>query len=172
MLVLAVSAFAVVWSLGEVWASRVYNDSITNQTESVTGSTLYPGALVGAWIALASVLAVFATSGRARWALGVIIVVCGAAVLTAPFAFILTDDTLHFSDAMPTVGAIAVNRYWIVSAIGGLLIAICGVVTLLRGASWRGLSARQSGTNTSAKPATSTWEALDRGEDPTADPGR
>ena len=167
MLVLILSAFAVIWSLGQVWASRVYNDSITNQTEVITGSSLYPIAVVGAWVALASVLAVFATSGRARWILGAVILLCGAAVVTAPFAFILTDDTLIFTNSLPTVGAVAVNKYWIVTAICGVLIVICGVFTLLRGSTWRGLSARQSRTDTPQNPPTTPWEALDRGEDPT-----
>lgn len=169
MLAVAAGALISIWSLGQVWASSTYNDSITNQTESVTGSTLYPISVVGAWIALASVLAVFATSGRARWALGALILVCGAAIVTSSMAFILTKDALRFSNALADRGVITIGSGWAITGIAGLLVAAAGVVTILKGAQWRGLSARQLPSDAAAaKPASTPWEALDRGEDPTA----
>jgi hypothetical protein len=47
------------------------------------------------------------------------------------------------------------------TALGALVVVDAGVLTILRGRSWPGLSARYERT------PSGMWDALDRGEDPT-----
>lgn len=107
------------------------------------GGGLLPAlALVG----LAGAGAMVATKGRARRWLGVLLLLNGAGVATGG-AFGLSDAT-----------------GWPLACVaGGLLIAAGGLLAVVRGGRWPSLGTRYE----RAPVATSDWDALDRGEDPT-----
>jgi hypothetical protein len=64
-----------------------------------------------------------------------------------------------------------VNAWWIPSLAGGVLLAAAGLLTVVRGRRWPGMSARYDRPGTAPPPAgddpASMWKALDRGDDPT-----
>jgi len=78
------------------------------------------------------------------------------------------------------VGALAVAGHTSSMAIvGGLLLVAVGVVVIVAGPAWPGMSARYDAAD--SRPTTATagperphdlWDALDRGEDPTANDAR
>ena len=78
------------------------------------------------------------------------------------------------TDAVPT--SVAVSAWWLIATVSGLALMVCGLLALVEGPSWPRLGARYSRPSAGAAPsAAATWDALDRGEDPTiadgADPG-
>ena len=66
------------------------------------------------------------------------------------------------------------NAWWLLAALGGLVVMIGGAWTVLRGATWAGLGSRYERTRPADRDGedavnpVSVWDALDRGEDPTA----
>lgn len=109
-------------------------------------------------LALAAVLAVFATRGRWRTVIGAI--VAAAALLTA--AMVAATEVL-----------VTMNEHhrtsWPLVAIGGCLAVFAGALAVLtRGSTWPSMSNRyEREARAAAKPLT-PWEAIDRGEDPTS----
>lgn len=107
------------------------------------GGGLLPAlALVG----LAGAGAMVATKGRARRWLGVLLLLNGAGVAAG--------GALGLSDA---------TGWPLACVAGGLLIAAGGLLAVVRGGRWPSLGTRYE----RAPVATSDWDALDRGEDPT-----
>jgi uncharacterized membrane protein (TIGR02234 family) len=147
------------------------------------GSTLVPAELPLALMAVAGV-AVAATSGRmARGALrmaaalltalaGVAVSVLAIRVGVSPAPAVRTVEAARQALATAATDRSAAP---VLTAIGGTALAAAGLVALLVRRSWPGLAARyeRDPERTVARPAApaSTWEALDRGDDPTADAG-
>jgi hypothetical protein len=107
------------------------------------GGDLLPAlALVG----LAGAGALVATKGRARRWLGVLLLLNGAGVA-----------------AGGAVGLADATGWPLACVAGGVLLAAGGAFAAVRGARWPSLGTRYE----RAPVATSDWDALDRGEDPT-----
>ncbi|MET8307724.1 MULTISPECIES: Trp biosynthesis-associated membrane protein [unclassified Micromonospora] len=138
-----------------------------------SGAALLPWLPALALVTLAGGGAVLATRGRLRRLLGVLLGVLGLAVATGGGYGLVAD-----LDGV-------VSRQWpALCLVGGLLAAAGGGWTALRGGGWPAMGARyERPTRTiteSAQPAdgpagpmagrrtTEAWDALDRGEDPTA----
>ncbi|MBT2209866.1 Trp biosynthesis-associated membrane protein [Actinomadura sp. NEAU-AAG7] len=186
---------------GRTWATVHAGDSITPVAHQLSGRDLggAPGAC--ALAGLAALAALFATSGRVRAAIGALTAAFGAGVVYASTAAVRDSrvldaagerSTLVSLDAHP---AIDVNLWWMVSVTGGVVLAVGGLLTLVRGARWPGMSSRYDRASgrrapapAAAKAAAATgdagatgeageeagadasalWKSLDRGEDPTA----
>jgi hypothetical protein len=92
-----------------------------------------------------------------------------AAVLAAPLLYLLLDQIVVGADTSQSRDALGTSptktMWWVVTALCGFAIAASGVFTMLRGAGWRRLSARQDGQK--QKSEVSDWDALDQGNDPT-----
>jgi hypothetical protein len=69
-------------------------------------------------------------------------------------------------------GALTVIGGWpVLTAAGGLAVAAVGALTIARGGRWPAMGARYERPAQRGQPAArpeQLWEALDRGEDPTA----
>lgn len=165
LVVIVGAAVVVLWSLGQPWVSGTFDAGFGEESISVIGNTLYPLSSTAAWIALAAVVAVVATSGVVRRSVGLIISVAGVAVIVGPVSFLLASE-VELATRSASVAAISASRtaYWALTLVGGIVIFGAGLVVWARGASWRKLAGNQAGS-TPAEP--SAWEALDRGEDPT-----
>ncbi|MDG4782758.1 Trp biosynthesis-associated membrane protein [Micromonospora sp. WMMD961] len=142
-----------------------------------SGAGLLPWLPALAVVALAGGGAVLATRGRVRRVLGGLLGVLGLAVAAGGGYGVVAD-----------VGG-SVSRQWpALCLLGGLAAAAGGWWTALRGGDWPAMGARyerpvRSGPETASGPAgpegssaplagrrtTQAWDALDRGEDPTAD---
>ncbi|MGV1035702.1 MAG: Trp biosynthesis-associated membrane protein [Candidatus Nanopelagicales bacterium] len=168
LLCLLLSAGISVWALQRTWVtSSVTEPGLPADTETVTGSSLYPASLAGAWLALACVVAIVATRGRWRSVVGVVVVLASVATMISAVAFPLTAG-IEF--ASPSLSSrpnlqISTSNWWIVTGICAVVIFVCGVAVLRWASQWRSLSSRQAGTTT---PELSDWEKLDRGLDPSA----
>lgn len=153
---------------------------------ALTGRDLVPlGAAMG-WVGLAAIAGLLATRTWGRRVTGAAVLIAGgvAGVTGVAFAFteVATGGAGAFveaalssrTDAVPT--SASVSAWWIVAIVSGLALMVCGLLALVEGPSWPRLGARYSRpTAGAAASAAATWDALDRGEDPTiadgADPG-
>lgn len=166
LIVLAASGFAGVWSLSQAWVTAVTTTGFGEEAVSVSGSTLYPLSLAGAWLGLAGVLAVIATSGKVRRGIGLLIAVAAIALCVGPIAFLFTSEAVAISESAKVAATGATRTsYWLITVACALAMFAAALVVWARGSRWRALSGRQDG---SAKPTASSWELLDQGVDPTA----
>ncbi len=166
LVVLTIAGGAAVWSLTQPWVSATTRGGFGDQTTVVTGASLYPLSLAGSWVGLAAAVAVVATSGFIRRAVGIVIVACAVAILVGPVSFIFANE-VELATESSRIAAVSATRSsaWIITAVAGVLVFCSGLLVARYGIGWRSLSSRQSGTQHREPTA---WEALDRGEDPTA----
>lgn len=124
------------------------------QTITLTGLELAPAANAAGWAALAGVLAVIATRSWGRAIIGVLVTAAGLVIIISTI-YARPDSSL----------------WWIAAVVGGILVVGSGVDIAIHGRSWPGLSRRYESADstrvTPSKPLT-PWEAIDRGQDPTA----
>jgi len=185
VLLCLVGAFVLLVAAGRSWAVVELPGTglLPGRAIGVPGSALVPGLQALGLVGLAGVVAVAATRGWGRIAVGAVLLVVGGGVvaLTAGVLADLTTaalDTAVVRDAGGTSqGTVAGTGWPLLAALGGLLLAGAGLLVAVRGRRWAALSRRYDApaTRTQAPPPTSgpvaereLWEALDRGEDPTA----
>lgn len=140
-----------------------------------------------ALVALAGVVALLATRGPWRRAVGVVVALAGAGIVVRALLsagavgngraldFIASRRETVTTRPGTRVGIDVVAAWPVLTVACGLLVLAAGALVALRGGRWEGMSARyevtpepESAAETDAKAATSMWSALDRGEDPTA----
>ncbi|TDD31797.1 MFS transporter [Actinomadura sp. KC06] len=177
-LLCAAGAGLVLLAAGRTWATVEAEDAITPFSQSLTGGDLGGAAGALGWAALAGLAALFATRGRVRAGVGVLIALFGAGITYASTAAVQRANVLSAAgdkSALIKLGAdpaLQVNLWWIVSVAGGVLLVAAGAVTAVRGARWPGMSARYERATPQAAAAdddpSAIWKSLDRGEDPTA----
>lgn len=148
---------------------------------SFGGSAIAGGLVACSLVAMAGAVAVLASRGVVRRAVGALLAVMGAvvawsalAVLVGPAAAVrgpLDAVTGGASASAPHVVSLA--WWWCVLAVvGGLAVLAAGALTALRGTRWPVMAARYDGpAGSRRRAAPDAWSLLDRGEDPTVDPG-
>jgi hypothetical protein len=122
---------------------------------------------------LALSFAIVAASGVMRRLVGVVIVIVSG---TAVGVSIAARSDVSAALERREVGAQGIvvhataNGWWLVATIGGLLAVAAGVMTVIRANRWSAMGERYDAPQSkpAADPAAGAWEALDRGEDPTA----
>lgn len=168
------------WAQVQVAATGLFEA----RTAEVSGGQLAPGASALGLVGLAGVVALAATRRWGRVVVGVLLLAVGAAVavLVARTLGSLTSRALAV-DGVRAVGAapadVGATAWPVVALLGAALLALSGVLVGVRGPRWAGLSRRYE--SPVAAPADdvpaptpgpvterSLWEALDRGDDPTA----
>jgi hypothetical protein len=186
----AVGAAIALWAESRPWAVVVVvrPAPLPEIRRGLTGKSVAPivGAL--ATVGLAGSVALVATRGFARLAVGLMLVLSGGG--SAAFAAAAMINPLH-----PPGGEVVRDRASItplLCVIGGILIALAGVATVARGRRWpamggryaaarstqpspaiAGGDARVVGGQGTVRPSASldsladAWDAMDRGEDPT-----
>ena len=189
VLLCLLGAFVLLVAAGRSWAVVELPGTglLPARAIGVPGSALVPGLQALGLVGLAGVVAVAATRGWGRIVVGAVLLVVGGGVL-ALTAGLLSDlttaalDTAVVRDAGGTSqgvsqGTVAGTGWPILAALGGLLLAAAGLLVAARGRRWAALSRRYDApaTRTQTPPPASgpvaereLWEALDRGEDPTA----
>ncbi len=153
------------------------------QVDHVSGHSL-DAAITGlAIVALAGLVAVFATRGLWRRGLGVLLALCGvlvawravrdlAAVSPARARALASSAHGGVGIDASSVTHVSVAAAWpALSVLGGVLIAAAGVLIAVKGASWAGMSSRYEAPaarrDVQADGDVALWQALDRGDDPT-----
>ncbi|TYB44709.1 Trp biosynthesis-associated membrane protein [Actinomadura chibensis] len=179
-LLCAAGAGLALLAAGRTWASVEAEHAITPFAQNLSGGDLggAPGAL--GWAGLAGLAALFATSGRVRAGVGVLVALFGVGIAYASATAVRRSTVLSAAgdkSALLKLGAdpsVDVNLWWTVSLAGGVLLVAAGLVTVLRGARWPRMSARYERAaaapraTAAADDPSSMWKSLDRGEDPTA----
>jgi len=178
VLLCTVGALVVLAAAGRVWTSvEVPAGPLADaRTATRTGTDLVPGVRALGLVGLAGVVALAATRCTGRTVVGVVLALTGVGVVAAVLGTDLTAAALR--DEAVT-GAVATTAWPPLTAAGGALLAAAGALTGLRGRSWPALGQRYEPpvSDAASVPAPqapterSLWEALDRGEDPTANLG-
>lgn len=122
-----------------------------------------------ALLALAAVVAIPATRGRGRVVAGLLVAAGGVAEVVGTVVSRGGART-HVRDALPAGSVVVTDPWWVLAVFAGLLVVAVGCVLVVRGPRWSALSSRYEppGGRSAAPGDAGTWEALDRGEDPTA----
>ncbi|MFF5257598.1 Trp biosynthesis-associated membrane protein [Actinomadura viridis] len=147
-LLCAAGAGLALLAAGRPWATVRARDAITPFAQDLTGRDLGGAAGALGWAALAGLAALFATRGRMRAGVGVLLALFGAGIAYASATAVQRAGVLAAAgekSALLRMGgdlAITVRPWWIVSLAGGVLLVAAGAVTVARGARWPGMSAR------------------------------
>ena len=180
--VLLVASVGILVSYGATWAVAVVpvfaGDGESPGREVVlTGRDLAPlGGAMG-WVGLAAVAALLATRTWGRRVTGAVVLLAGGVAGVTGISFALTEVATGGGGAFIAAAlgtqtgatSVSVSAWWLVAVVSGVAVLACGLLALLDGPAWPRLGARYSRPDThSGRPsAASTWDALDRGEDPT-----
>jgi hypothetical protein len=172
----AVSGLLVLLASGRVWSSataRLPGAAVSKV--SVTGHAVEPSlpALGIALLALAAGL--IAAKGALRRLVGALVVVVGGTALgvaVAGLGSVSSALTAHEPGGLSLPIHGTANGWWVMAAIGGLLAVIVGGLAVGRSGNWAALGRKYEAPGTpqrvaAGESAVSTWDALDRGEDPT-----
>lgn len=171
----------------QVWA-RLTVDRAAPLPEIVTSSTgtgiepLLTGLGV---VVLAGLVGVVATRRLGRVLVGVAVMLAGVGIAATAVRYVggfpadVIDRLVEASGAAEPTGVAAdTTTFWPLVALGaGCVSAVAGLVVTVRGRRWPGLGARYEAPGTAPAATAPTdpvkadrqlWEALDRGDDPTA----
>jgi uncharacterized membrane protein (TIGR02234 family) len=165
---------------GRTWATVTMRGGpdLVPSLQALTGRSLSGGITALGLAGLAGIAALLATRGWARTAVGVLLTGFGVLIaVLAPLA--VRGDNVVSAAADRTnltrlTGDLTVHvgGWWIVALLGGILLAAAGLLTVVRGRRWPGMSARYDRPGTAPRvgddPA-SLWKSLDRGDDPTSE---
>lgn len=180
----AVGAALALVSAGQTWSrsSAAFAQGTVPVSAEGGDVTGLPSAL--ALVGLAALVAVFAVRRLGRYLVAGLLTVCGAAVVAA--AVLGADDTGALTEQAArtsgltdsAIGAVEVTAWPYVSAAGGALLLIAGLLALRYGKAWPSMSGsaryervplRRRATRPQRvdpdRPE-DLWKALDRGEDP------
>ncbi|MQY15844.1 hypothetical protein SRB5_60350 [Streptomyces sp. RB5] len=182
----AAGAAVVLASAGRVWiegeAPAVTGEGALHVVASGRDVTELPAAL--AVVGLAALVAVFAVRRTGRRIVAALLTLSGAGVTAVSLA-VRGDGGALTEKASRTSGLTGANVEnltqtawpWVAAA-GGLLLLLAGALALRHGANWPAMSGRyeRSGAPAPRRATPSSgparpeelWQALDRGEDPTA----
>jgi uncharacterized membrane protein (TIGR02234 family) len=168
------------YGITRVWSVQVtHRTGMSDLRTERTGADLAPWVIGLALVALAGAGALLATTGWRRRALGGLLVLCGGGVAAGA--------TVARAGLGVGVTGVGVAVWPLACAAGGALISVGGLVAARHGHRWPGMSARyerstvpppRAGSSPVAEAAPAArrqeldhraaWEALDRGDDPTA----
>ena len=169
--VLVLVGFAMTWAWAVVPMATGVEDAVREQ--SMSGTVLLPAAAAAGWLCLAGLAAVVATRGWARTVVAVVLLLASLGIAAASLAFAAVPATVVQQALAPELGddallALTATGWWAAALLGSALVGYSACWTMLRGRGWPSLGARYERRRALA-PATSAWDALDKGQDPTDD---
>jgi uncharacterized membrane protein (TIGR02234 family) len=170
-------AAIVVGFAGRTWATVAEHGSgLETFHQQLTGRSLSGVIAALGWAGLAGIAALLATRGWVRVAIGVLLAAFGVVIAVVSPLAVRHAHVVSAAGEKTNLArlggdlAVHVNAWWVLSLIGGVLLAAAGLLTIVRGRQWPGMSARYDRPG-AAPPAgddpASLWKALDRGDDPT-----
>jgi uncharacterized membrane protein (TIGR02234 family) len=177
VLLCLLGSFVILVCVGRVWTTaEVPAGPLADAgTLTSTGAELLPGVRALGLVGLAGVVALAATRRVGRALVGLVLLATGVGVVLTVLVEDLTTAARRLDGLTDDVPVTLSSGWSWATAAGGLLLAVAGLLTLVRGTTWAALGQRYeapTSTATAASPPEPTerslWEALDRGEDPTA----
>lgn len=185
LIMLAVGAGLLFLGYAQVWASAVVvQEGLPSLAVELKGREIQPAGSASAILALAGIAGLVATRRFGRAVTGVLLVLEGVIAVVGALWFGAgagnRADVVRLVSEKAGVDVeadLAVRPWWLVVAVGGLLLVVVGVLAALRGGTWpvmgrryeRERPATADGTSTGPVGAASAWEQLDQGVDPTVD---
>lgn len=165
------------------WGAAAVDDGLVTTTVQVSGRELVPLGPAVALLALAAVVAVPATRRTGRRLVGAVLATAG--LVTAAWAAVVTTDltarTAQWvgSSGGDVTGVQTAPAWAVLATAAAVLIAGTGLAVLIRGAGWPALGRRYerraarldppaAGDPSDLRAGRETWDAMDRGEDPTS----
>jgi len=180
VLAAAGAALALV-AAGRPWAHAVVVEGPLRFTVSPSGRALAPSLAALAVAGLAGSVAVAATRRFGRLLTGAVLLVAGAGIAVLALHTAGTLETAVRPEAGRAIGqrevaprSVDATAWPVLAALGGLVTAGAGALTLARGRRWPGMSGRYEPVSAAGKAGdpprgpSGMWDALDRGDDPTA----
>ncbi|MEV0625712.1 Trp biosynthesis-associated membrane protein [Nonomuraea wenchangensis] len=159
----------VLLAAGRTWVSVTQTGA-----DAPTGGDLSPVLTPLALAGLAGVVAVLATKGVGRRVVGGLLALCGAGAGAGTWTALDGSGVTDWLAAHNTLhGATGLTWHFValwpaVAGAGALLLAAGGVLAVVRGGRWAGMSARYERRGPApADGDKALWDALDRGDDPT-----
>jgi uncharacterized membrane protein (TIGR02234 family) len=168
-----VGGVLVLVTSGRVWA-RAASPRQAATALTVTGHQAASSIPATGIALIALALAILAGSGVLRRMVGAVTALMGVAAVGAA---IYGRGNVSGALADREVGATGLavhasaNGWWVVALVGGLLAIAAGLMTAAWAPRWTGMAERYESPNApkpKRDPAAVAWDALDRGEDPTA----
>jgi uncharacterized membrane protein (TIGR02234 family) len=188
---LAAGAALLLLGYARPWASAVVaQEGLPTLAFELTGREIEPAGAAAAVLALAGIAGLVAMRAMGRVVSGAVLLVAGAGAAAGAMLFgagsgsraevvRLVSDRVGL-DVDPVVST---TSWWLAAVLGGLLVAAAGALAAARGRRWPQLGRRyERGAPGPSQPrratvdapvpaaATSAWDALDQGIDPTLDP--
>jgi uncharacterized membrane protein (TIGR02234 family) len=135
----------------------------------IQGLDVTPGIRVLAIVAVAAVVTALALRRWARQLVGAVVLGCGIGIVVQ--ALENRSELALTKNLLFTERTVVDTTLWPwAAALGGVLVCASGLVVLLAGSRWSGLSSAYQ-PPAAREPDTATpkgaWDAMDRGEDPT-----
>ncbi|HVW79613.1 MAG TPA: Trp biosynthesis-associated membrane protein [Mycobacteriales bacterium] len=174
----AVGGVLILIASGREWSHTTVQIPAAAATHvAVTGNAVEPSlsALAIALLALAAGL--IAARGVLRRIVGVVIVVIGATavgVAVAGRGAVSSALTSHEVGGLAIPAHGSANGWWVVAALGAVLAVIAGALAAVRSGGWAAMGRKYDAPDPArpvvakGDPSDTAWDALDRGEDPTA----
>ncbi|NDL55459.1 Trp biosynthesis-associated membrane protein [Phytoactinopolyspora mesophila] len=175
---------------GQTWGSAEVPSAFTVTVADVSGADLAPFVSAVPFVALAAVLLVPAVRRIGRRVAGAVLVILGAAAIVnaAVVGSDLSARTQRWiagsADHSGSIEAVTTSAGWVIAAgLGAFAVVVAGLLVAVRGPVWPGMGSRyerpskqssgepgpdRPGTESAVVDAADTWDALDRGDDPTA----
>ena len=172
----------VLFAVGRTWVAVTARRAspLPDVTVALSGRDLTPLVAGLGIVGLAGVVGLLATRRWGRLAVAAIVALSGLAVLAGALTRLgapgpaTARDLLDRSGRAAGAGAVTATAHpgWpLLAAAGGLLLALGGLAALVRSRRWPTMSARyeRPAARTERPPTdAAVWDALDRGDDPTA----
>lgn len=155
---------------GRTWAS-VSRPAPFHGVVAVSGHQLTAATTAIGLLGLAAVAGVVATRSWGRLAAGAVLLAAGVAAAVACATVVGAQAARAAADLPGSHAAVTTSGWQWGAVAGGVLLALAGAMTAVRGRRWPSMGARYEAGAARSTPARDpeavAWEALDRGEDPT-----
>ena len=180
-------AALVLFASSQTWADLTWqrHPSLPPTRIAETGGDAAPLAAAAALVLLAAAAATLAVRGTGRVLVGLLMVLAGVGIAWSSARVLGGDDVL--TDQLRALGVPAadvtsdlVPAWPVVAVAGGVLGVLAGLLTVVRGRRWPTMGRRYERSTAPAQQAAAAgeeqrsatvWSALDRGDDPTEEPG-
>ncbi len=169
----AAGAALVLWGASATWSSfHPAGEALGVVVARSSGRALFPATAALGWAALAGALVLVAVRGWVRRAVGLLLAVAGVVVIVDAVRALVDTPPPVNGAAVLEAGALHAGHGWMVlTLVGGGLLVLAGAFSAVRGADWGGLGSSYEPPGGAPEPPVTdkgVWDALDRGDDPTA----
>ncbi len=181
LILLMVGAGALFLGYGRTWSTTTLAETgLPSLVVELSGRDVQPAGSATAIVALAAIAGLVATRRIGRLLSGGALVIIGGVDVLLALRFAGGDRSAIVTavseragqdiDPSRVAAATETTWWWAVTGVGGMCLVAAGVITLVTSARWPSLGSRYEGGAAKADaPATSAWDQLDQGMDPTVE---